>query len=89
MGRDQRLAGGLYGRHACTGSIAFFTFIRLQTTVADGQFLRSMIPHHSSAILMCREASLQDHEIRDLCRNITSGQQQEIDQMNAILRRLQ
>jgi uncharacterized protein (DUF305 family) len=68
--------------------IALFMFIRLQTAVADGQFLRSMIPHHSSAILMCREASLQDQEIRDLCRNITSGQQQEIDQMNAILRRL-
>jgi uncharacterized protein (DUF305 family) len=69
--------------------IALFLFIRQQTAVADGQFLRSMVPHHSSAILMCNEASLQDQEIRALCQEIVVGQQREIDQMNAILRRLQ
>jgi hypothetical protein len=74
------------------GSIALgvllFIFIRQQTVVTDRQFLRSMIPHHSGAILMCRGASIQDQEIRDLCRSIISSQQQEIDQMNAMLRRL-
>ena len=69
--------------------VVLFVFIQQQTAVGDRQFLRSMIPHHSSAILMCNEASLQDHEIRTLCEEIVAGQQREIDQMNAILRRLQ
>ena len=88
MYHNSKLNALIIGASVAVG-VALFTFIRLQTVVADGQFLRSMIPHHSSAILMCREAALQDQEIKDLCRNITSSQQQEIDQMNAILRRLQ
>ena len=62
--------------------------IRQQAAINDRQFLRSMIPHHAGAILMCEEAAIQDQEIRSLCKNIESGQQQEIDQMKAILARL-
>jgi uncharacterized protein (DUF305 family) len=65
--------------------IAFFLFIRQQTAISDRQFLRSMIPHHSGAILMCNEASLQDQRLLELCKTIMTGQQQEIDQMRAIL----
>lgn len=65
-----------------------FVAIRLQIGVGDSQFLRSMIPHHSSAILMCREASIEDPELRDLCTRIIASQQEEIDQMNAIRARL-
>jgi len=73
------IAGG------CVAGIAFFLFIRQQTAISDRQFLRSMIPHHSGAILMCNEASLQDQRIRELCKNIVAGQQQEIDQMRELL----
>ena len=59
--------------------------IRQQAAIGDRQFLRSMIPHHAGAILMCQQASIQDQEIRTLCRNIISGQQAEIDQMKAKL----
>src|SRR6266498_3103719 len=62
--------------------------IRQQTAIGDRQFLRSMIPHHASAILMCKESSIQDQEIKDLCRNIIASQQGEIDQMKRILDRL-
>jgi uncharacterized protein (DUF305 family) len=62
--------------------------IRQQAAIGDRQFLRSMIPHHAGAILMCQEASIQDQEIRTLCNNIISGQQAEIDQMKTILARL-
>ena len=34
--------------------LAMFIGIRRQLIVADKQFSRSMIPHHASAILMCR-----------------------------------
>jgi hypothetical protein len=65
--------------------IAFFLFIRNQTGIGDTEFLRSMIPHHASAILMCEKAAIRDAEIRQLCVDIVSGQQAEIDQMKAKL----
>lgn len=64
-----------------------FALIRTQTTIGDTAFLRSMIPHHSGAILMCREASIRDPEIKTLCEGIIQSQAQEIDQMKAILAR--
>ena len=48
--------------------------IRQQSLVGDDQFLRSMIPHHSGAILMCEEAKLTDPEIRKLCGEIIQAQ---------------
>jgi uncharacterized protein (DUF305 family) len=64
-----------------------FALIRTQTTIGDTAFLRSMIPHHSGAILMCREASIRDPEIKTLCGEIIRSQAQEIDQMKTILAR--
>jgi uncharacterized protein (DUF305 family) len=69
--------------------IAFFLFIRQQTAVGDKQFLRSMIPHHAGAILMCEGADITDPEIKELCKTIREGQQQEIDQMKAKLKELE
>ena len=69
--------------------VAAFLAIRQQTAVGDRQFLRSMIPHHAGAILMCGKADVHDAEIRELCRTIIKGQQAEIDQMTAMLRRMQ
>jgi hypothetical protein len=65
--------------------IACWAGIRLQAGVSDRQFLRSMIPHHAGAILMCRQANLHDARILKLCRQIIESQQTEIDQMKAIL----
>ena len=65
--------------------IGFFLMIRYQTVIGDTQFLKSMIPHHASAILMCEKASIQNPEIQELCRGIISGQQSEIDQMKRML----
>ncbi len=67
----------------------FFMLIRQQTAISDKQFLRSMIPHHASAILMCEQAPIADPEIKRLCQGIISGQQAEIDQMKAKLRELE
>jgi uncharacterized protein (DUF305 family) len=62
-----------------------FLSTRQQMAIADTQFLRSMIPHHSGAILMCREASMTDPEIASLCEKIIHSQKEEIDQMRRIL----
>lgn len=64
-----------------------FALIRTQTTIGDTAFLRSMIPHHSGAILMCQQASLKDPEVVRLCQGIIKSQRQEIEQMKAILAR--
>ena len=66
-----------------------FGLIRKQAAIDDKQFLRSMIPHHAGAILMCNEASLQDPEIKALCQRITAGQRAEIEQMKAKLAQLE
>jgi hypothetical protein len=67
--------------------VAWF-FIRQQTFIGNSEFIKSMIPHHAGAILMCEQASIQDDELKKLCKEITSSQQAEIDQMKAILKRL-
>jgi uncharacterized protein (DUF305 family) len=59
-----------------------------QVEVSDTQFLRSMIPHHAGAILMCEESPIQDAEIEALCSAIISSHQAEIDQMKTKLRAL-
>jgi uncharacterized protein (DUF305 family) len=68
-----------------------FAAVRTQALVGDKQFARSMIPHHSGAILMCKESQLQDAELRDLCfkpDGIIASQEREIAEMKAILERL-
>lgn len=57
--------------------LGFFFFIRQQTAISDQQFLRSMIPHDSGAILMCEHASIQDPEIKELCGNIVFSQRRD------------
>lgn len=65
--------------------VGCFALIRTQTTIGDRAFLRSMIPHHSGAILMCREAKLARPDIQELCQDIIRSQQEEIDRMKAML----
>ncbi len=67
------------------GLVIFVAGVRYQTAVSDKQFLLSMIPHHAAALLMCEKANLEDPEIKALCQSIVSGQQREIDWMEAKL----
>jgi len=61
--------------------VLFSLFIRKQTAISDREFLKSMIPHHGGAVLMCDNPNLQDTEIKELCKGITSSQQSEIEWM--------
>src|SRR5688572_17310548 len=73
---------------AAVAFVASFAAMRTQAAVDDNEFLRSMIPHHSGAILMCEQVALTDHEIMELCDQIVRSQSEEIAQMQAILARL-
>lgn len=61
--------------------------MRSQLAVGNEQFLKSMIPHHSGAILMCREANITDPDIVTLCQQIIESQNREIEQMKTILQK--
>jgi uncharacterized protein (DUF305 family) len=69
--------------------VGFWLLIRQQAAISDTQFVRSMIPHHAGAILMCQKAAIKDAQIVKVCGNIVSSQQAEIEEMKAILARLQ
>lgn len=55
--------------------------IRQQGGISNAQFLRSMIPHHASAVLMCEKRRADDPEIKTLCGAIITSQKAEIEQM--------
>ncbi len=65
-----------------------FWMTREQTFIGDRQFIRSMIPHHSGAILMCEKSEIKNSELKSLCAQIVKGQREEIEQMKAIESRL-
>ncbi len=72
--------------------LVFFTalfLLRTQTPVEDKQFMKAMIPHHSSAILTSRNANISDPELKKLAEEIILAQQKEIAQMKSILDRLE
>ena len=76
-----------------TGSILLFLGVllleRSQTPVQDEAFMRSMIPHHSSAILVSENADLSDPEVKKLAEQIIRSQKEEIAQMKEILKRME
>lgn len=64
-----------------------FAAVRTEPFVGNEAFLKSMIPHHSRAILVCQESQITDPEIVRLCDQIVQSQQEEIVQMKDILDR--
>lgn len=88
MYQNKKLNTWLY-----VGSFTVFIFafiaIRTQLFVGDTMFLKSMIPHHSGAITVCEESSIEDSEIAQLCEEIVATQKKEINQMQQILERVE
>ena len=83
-----KMANGAIIAIAVIAFVGSFALIRTQTTIGDRAFLRSMIPHHSGAILMCSEASISDPQVKRLCGQIIDSQQREIDEMRGMLTRI-
>lgn len=69
--------------------IATLTMLRNQTFIADVQWMKAMIPHHSSAIMVSQKAHLQDPEAQKLAQDIIEAQKREIAQMKAMIERME
>lgn len=56
------------------GAIVLFivtlTALRTQTPISDVQYMKAMIPHHSSAIMTSKHANIKDPEVRKLADSI-------------------
>lgn len=65
-----------------------FWMIQSQTGVNDVSWMRSMIPHHSSAIMTSDNANLQDPEVRKLADEIIRAQEEEIAEMRRLIEKL-
>lgn len=59
--------------------------LRTQTPIGDVQYMRAMIPHHSSAIMTSENADLQDPRVQELARDIIEAQKREIALMKKLL----
>ncbi|MGB2568675.1 DUF305 domain-containing protein [Micromonospora citrea] len=62
-----------------------FAAVRTEPLVSNKAFLKSMIPHHSRAVLVCQEPDITDPEIVELCGQFVKSQEEEITQMKRIL----
>ena len=62
--------------------------IREQTMISDNQYLRSMIEHHSSALLMSKKVlpKSRSREVMKMANEMIDSQSQEIDRMSHLLR---
>ena|SRR6056297_2029644 len=63
-------------------------FLRYQVFISEAQYMKAMIPHHSSAILTSQKADLSDSEVKKLSEDIIEAQEREIEQMKQILKSL-
>ena len=68
--------------------ILTLTALRTQTPISDVQYMKAMIPHHSSAIMTSKHATIKDPEVRKLADSIIASQEREIQQMETILSRM-
>ncbi|MBA3285882.1 MAG: DUF305 domain-containing protein [Nitrosopumilus sp.] len=74
-----------------SGSVVFilaFVLLRAQIPIQDVQYMKAMIPHHSSAILTSENADIRDPEVKKLAQEIIKAQKEEIAQMKKMLERL-
>ena len=62
--------------------------LRTQTPIGEVQWMKAMIPHHSSAIMVSQRADIQDPEARALAEQIIKSQKEEIAQMKAMVERM-
>lgn len=73
-------------------AVSFFGtlyLLRTQTFITDIQYMKAMIPHHSSAIMTSSNVDFKDPELKKLAEDIIIAQEKEINQMKEMINRLE
>lgn len=67
-----------------------FGLVRAQKPIiGDLLWMKAMIPHHSIAILTSERAEIKDPEVKKLANDIIEAQRKEIEEMKAMIKRLE
>ncbi|MEZ7497498.1 DUF305 domain-containing protein [Flavobacterium sp. Arc3] len=74
---------------AATTFLGTLFLLRTQTFIGDVQYMKAMIPHHSSAIMTSSNVDFKDPEAKKLAGDIIDAQEREIKQMNEMIIRLE
>jgi hypothetical protein len=85
---NKKINGGIH-LTVVVAFILILTLLRTQTPISDEQYMRAMIPHHSSAILTSEQANIQDPEVAELAKEIIRTQEEEIAEMQKHIARLE
>ncbi|QED38172.1 DUF305 domain-containing protein [Antarcticibacterium arcticum] len=88
MYKNKTLNGIIIGAAIVIFGITFY-MMRNQTGISDVQYMKGMIPHHSSAILTSEESDLRDPETKKLAEEIIKAQEKEIAQMKQLIEQLE
>jgi hypothetical protein len=84
MYKDKRLNVLIIGASIVVFVLAL-VFLRNQTFIGERQYMKAMIPHHSSAILTSKNADLQTAQVKKLSKDIIEAQEREIREMKDLL----
>lgn len=84
MHKNKGLNAGIYLGSAVVFIAALF-LVRSQSTIQDSSYMRSMIPHHSIAILTSERSEITDVRVRELADGIIKAQRKEIKEMEWLL----
>lgn len=87
MYSNRMLNGGIIAA-SCIVFLLSLICLRTQAFISNREYMKGMIPHHSSAIMTSKHAGLSDPEVRMLADSIIKSQEEEINQMKLILKRL-
>jgi hypothetical protein len=85
MYKDRRVNIALFVASAVLWVLGLY-FMRSQVTVEDQSWMKSMIPHHSIAVMVSERADISDPRARKLADEIIAAQEKEIAEMEYLLR---
>jgi hypothetical protein len=85
---NRRLNVGIYAASVVL-FVAALVLLRSQAIVQDVAYMKSMIPHHSIAILTSDRARISDPRVRKLADEIRATQRDEIAEMKRLIADIQ
>ncbi len=84
MYTDRRMNSDIFLFSTAVFAIALW-LLRSQALIDDVSWMKSMIPHHSIAILTSESANLTDPRTQDLANRIIESQREEIEEMKVLI----